>query len=191
MIDFPTADWSGQVDILPLLREDISVINMIDVPTIQEIGLILILLVLRAQKTQCCCCLCDLCFHRRGETCRSFCLYCQCQGDREDNCCCLHDQCSHHGGDRSSIITVSAKSKEKTVVVYITNVLTVEKTDIASIVYFHCQEHREDKCTRFYEQYSNRGGDRSVVILLVPTTKKRYCCCLYDQCSHGESCCCC
>ena len=62
-----------------------------------------------------------------------------------DNCCCLHDQCSHHGGDRSSIITVSAKSKEKTAVVHITNVLTVEKTDIASIVYFQYQEHREDK----------------------------------------------
>ena len=55
------------------------------------------------------------------------------------------DQCSHHGGDRSSIITVSAKSKEKTVVVYITNVLTVEKTDIASMLYFRYQEHREDR----------------------------------------------
>ena len=55
------------------------------------------------------------------------------------------DQCSHHGGDRSSIITVSAKSKEKTVVVYIPNVLTVEKTDIASMLYFRYQEHREDR----------------------------------------------
>ena len=54
------------------------------------------------------------------------------------------DQCSHHGGDRSSIITVSAKSKEKTVL-KMTNVLPVEKTDIASIVYFRYQEHREDK----------------------------------------------
>ena len=55
------------------------------------------------------------------------------------------DQCSHHGGDRSSIITVSAKSKEKTVVVNITNGLTVEKTNIASMLYFRYQEHREDR----------------------------------------------
>ena len=82
-----------------------------------------------------------MCSHCGGDTCRSFYFYCQCQ----DNCCCLHDQCSHHGGYRSSIITVIAKNKEKTVVVYITNVRTVEKTDIASIVHFQYQEHREDK----------------------------------------------
>ena len=48
MIDFPTADWSGQVDILSLPKKDISVINMINVPTIHEIGLVIILLVGRA-----------------------------------------------------------------------------------------------------------------------------------------------
>ena len=44
------------------------------------------------------------------------------------------------------VLLLSApRARRRQLLFYITNVLTVEKTDIASIVYFQYQEHREDK----------------------------------------------